>query len=158
MEKFFIVPKENSLYTTYSNYLDNMAEVNKVVKGFMADHGIEADQYYVNSEYFYIVPTENDKVKFGNCLAKAISNGLQHFKKTSKIGKAWKALKVTVLHKPMLGFYFKSAYGRHRTRIFKVGDTVYCSLEGDYDNIEPNETMIEIKASEFHAIIEAISK
>ncbi|HEY8805698.1 MAG TPA: hypothetical protein VIM42_11455 [Clostridium sp.] len=123
----------------------------------MDKYEIDTHSYYCSNSAFYIVPTEKDLEKFGKILCKPVDNGLMAFKKTSKINKAWVDLleekQIAPTHKPFIQFYFDRGYGKTRNRLFNIGDTVYCSFEGEHDFSNP-EGFEEIKGSEFFKIVE----
>lgn len=159
MEKFFIVTDKSRLKKDYEDYLENSKKVNELAKEFMDAHGFETHHYGVRGDIFFIVPTREDKVNFSNQLYKdSQGNGLVGFKKNSKMGKAWIDLledkKITVQDKPSLPLYFSTFFGRSSSRLFKVKDIVYCSIDANTQKIDNPEGFEEIKASEFYKIIE----
>jgi hypothetical protein len=155
MEQFFIVPEGTKAYQHVKDYKANTAVVNDTVKQFLPEHGIEASQYYCTESQIYIVPTEKDVAEFKTQLAAEVSDGLRPFKKNSKVGKAWASMNVKVLSKPFVPFWFTGAMGKMKTRLFEVGDVVYCSIETAYEKpLKPNEEFKELKASEFWKIVE----
>lgn len=157
MEKFYIVTEKSPVYKQFKDYRENRKLVNDHYGSFKENHGIEATEYNVDNESIYIVPTNNDIVKFEKVLKQPLSNGLMGFKKNSKVGKDWvSSLKETglkILHRPMLGFVFR-VHGTHRTRLFEHKGWVYCSCDCDCGDWETPEGMQEIKASEFYKVIE----
>lgn len=156
MEKFFIVTEKSGLNSEYWEYQKNTKELNQYVKKFMETFSIEAQEYSVSEDKFYIVPTDNDVDRFGKILSKALSNGLRAFRGNSKIIKEWKSyLKVNnviMLNKPFAGIYFRG-FGRCMSRLFHIDNILYCSYECEYDFNAP-EGFTEIKASEFYKAIE----
>jgi len=52
----------------------------------------------------------------------------------------------------MLMLYF-NVYGSTSSRLFAIGDKVYCSFKSEYNFTNP-EGFIELKASEFFKIVE----
>lgn len=156
MEKFYIVTEESSLNKQYWEYKNNVKEVNEYVKKFMDQEGIEANEYYANTKKIYIVPTENDIKSFNSKLNKELEGGLRQFKLNSAIAKRWiefvKDNNIKILHKPFVGTYF-NAYGRSKSRLFNIDDTVYCTYETEFNFNNP-KGFTEIKASEFYSAIE----
>lgn len=156
MEKFYIVTKESNLNSAYWEYKNNIKEVNEFVKEFMSKESINANEYYVNAERIYIVPTKDDINKFNKILTKALDNGLRAFKLNSKVGKSWanfvKTNEIKFKYKPIVGTYF-NAYGKSWSRLFNIGDTIYCSYESKFNFNNP-KGFIEIKASEFYSAVE----
>lgn len=161
-EKYFIVTEANPLHNDYKAYRNNSKLINEHVKQFCQSHGIKAEEYVANNDSFYIVATNEDKINFKSSLGKAVEQGIYPFKKNSKIGKAWveslKEKKLKVLHRPMVGMYFRNAYGRHRSRLFEFEGNVYCSFESESGEVNVPEGMKEIKASEFFKVIEDSEK
>jgi len=157
MEKFFIVTEGNELRKDYLGYKTNSKLINYMAKKFCNMQLIMAEEYCAYTEQFYIVPTEEDFIKFDKVLCKEVNDGLRPFKITSKVNKAWiKLLKnegLIVTNKPYVSFYFDSCCGKHNTRIFDVEGIVYLSMSMDYD-FETPKGMIEIKASEFYKVVE----
>lgn len=160
MEKYYIVTEKSSLHKSWFDYKANVGVVNELVKGFIAENGIEASEYYVSDTEIYIVPSEKDVEMFGNSLGATLDNGLRKFKKNSKICKAWVAAlniaKLKVLRKPMVILYFRGIGGKYRSRIFDQNGVLYCSI--DPADGKENEGLVEIKASEFFKIIEESEK
>lgn len=156
MEKFYIVTEESSLNKAYWEYKNNVKEVNEYVKRFMEQEGIKANEYYASTERLYIVPTEDDLRAFNCKLNKALENGLRQFKLNSPIAKRWVTFvndnNIKMLYKPFVGTYF-NAYGRSKSRLFNIGDTVYCTYETEF-NINNPKGFKEIKASEFYYAVE----
>lgn len=136
MEKFYIVTEESNLNKAYWKYKNNVKEVNEYVKSFMNKEGITANQYHVNAEKIYIIPTDEDLEVFNKILNKQLENGLRQFKLNSAIAKIWIKFvsdnNIKILHKPFVGTYF-NAYGRSWSRLFNVGDTIYCTYESEFD-------------------------
>lgn len=159
MEKFFKVTEASQLHNDWITYKANRKEIREIANAFKASQGIEATGHYVSSDAIYIVPTENDRTKFGKVLCKPGNENLQLFRKNSKIGKAWVALMrergLKVLHKPPLPFYFpRFSGGRYRSRLFDIDGELYCSLDPAGDVVP--EGFTEMKASEFYKLVEGI--
>ena len=156
MEKFYIVTDKSSLNKDYWKYKNNIKEVNKYVKEFLAKEGINAKYYGVETERLYIIPTERDIARLAGKLTKPLDNGLRSFKTNSVIGKRWikfvRDNNIKILYKPTVGFYF-NAFGKSASRLFDIEDILYCSYESEFDFENPCGFM-EIKASEFFKAIE----
>jgi hypothetical protein len=58
------------------------------------------------------------------------------------------------MDRPTVPLYFKTFFGRSRSRLFLYKDNVYCSMQADVDSIDTPEGFIEMKGSEFFRIIE----
>lgn len=157
-EKFFVVTEASPLYKEYFEWKQNCHDVNEFVKDFTKIRGIEAHEYYASSDRFYIVPTENDSMKFISQLAAhELDNGLRAFKKNSSIGTAWvaglKAHKLSVKHKPFALFYVKNSCGRSQSRLFDISGTLYMSFSNE-SNFEVEDGICEIRGSKFYKAIE----
>jgi hypothetical protein len=156
MEKFYIVTEKSDLRQRYLEYEKNLEEVNEVIKEFFEENSIKTDEYYCTSESLYIVPTNEDIELYEKMLKKPLDNDLREFKVKSKIATKWqeklRGKILTVKQKPFLPTYFNS-YGKSRSRLFQIGDTVYCSYENGCEFKNP-EGFQEIKASEFYKLTE----
>lgn len=156
MEKFYIVTEESNLNKEYWKYKNNVKEVNEYVKKFMEQEGIKANEYYASTEKLYIVPTEDDLRTFNRKLNKELEGGLRQFKLNSSIAKRWVEFvndnNIKILYKPFVRTYF-NAYGRSKSRLFNIGDTVYCTYETEFNFNNP-KGFKEIKASEFYSAVE----
>lgn len=159
MEKYFLITEEAILHRDYYKYLSNQKEVDALVQSFVKEHEIEAEHYHASADCIYIVPTDADNEKFKNVLGAAISNGLQKFKGSSKIHKAWiKMLKekdLKVLYQPRVIFYLRHEGGKFRSRLFEQDGALYCSFEPA--PLEIPQGFVEMKASEFYKILETDS-
>ena len=155
MERFYIVTKESGLYKEYWNYKKALKENNKLVKEFFQQENIKAKEYYADEEKLYIVPTEDDLKAFNKILNKELENGLRQFSLNSIIAKKWtkfgKENNIKIINKPIVPIYFES-YGKSRSSLFNIGDTVYCSYEMSCEFENP-KGFKEIKASEFFKAI-----
>lgn len=157
-EKFFIVTDRSGLREEYFQWKNNRVQMIEIAKNFMDENNIETSKYANDSKTFYIVPSSNDIIKFGDSLCKEeLHSGLRKFKKTSSVGKAWIALlkekQITPRYKPFVGIYFKNTFGKHSSRLFDIDNVIYCSFSGEFE-IDTPEGFEEIKASEFYKVIE----
>lgn len=159
MEKYFLITEEATLHRDYYNFLSNQKEVDELVQSFFKEYGIEAEHYHASEDCIYIVPTDSDNEKYKNVLGAAISNGLQKFKGSSKIHKAWiKTLKdkdLKVQNQPRVIFYLRTGGGKFRSRLFDQDGSLYCSFEPA--PLEIPKGFVEMKASEFYKILETDS-
>lgn len=157
MERYFIATEESELRKDYFDYLEKGRIMDEHVKKFFAKHGIESKQYIPGSERLCIIPTDADAKKFEKSLTKPV-NGISAFKKNSAINKDWlnslREAQLAIPYKPVVGVYFANIFGHFKTRLFKVNDTVYCSIDPEYEITETPKGFIEIKASEFYKVIE----
>ena len=158
MTKYFIITEKTRLNKEYYAYKENNERVHLIARLFMETHGIKAKEYARSTERFFINPEQEDMERFEKMFKKEKSMGLYEFKKTSEIGKDWiqtlKEAKLTVYHKPMIAFEFsKFAGGRYTNRLFDIDGVVYLSFDCGYE-VDTPEGFQEIKASEFHKVIE----
>jgi len=158
MKRYYEVTNKSNLYKDYMGYLDNVKLVNELVKDFMDKNNIQSESYATDKTDLYIVPTENDMLKYKNVLSSYVDE-LYKFKGNSKIAKTWKKSlednNLEVQRKPKVPIYFNSYSYRSLSNLFSIDGKVYCSLElVDKDFDEVPEGMIEMKASEFYKIIE----
>jgi len=153
MERFFIVTK-SKLGIDYLEFKNNHRKINELVKTFFKENEIETSSYSYGYRSLAIEPTENDLKKYDKALKK--SDGFRQFKANSKVAKLWiESLynnKIEIIYKPEAGDYFGFPLERYRSRLFKIEDEIYTSI--DCSNIVVSEDMVEIKASEFFKIVE----
>lgn len=102
------------------------------------------------------MPTKEDYAKFKDQFTQKQENyGGRTFKQISEVGKAWKSLKVTVLRKPFVPFFFRNSGVRNTTNLFMIENVLYCYIDnGCSVEIDTPQDFVEIKASEYHKIIE----
>lgn len=160
MEIYFKVKKDNPIYKKYFEWWNNLDVIKKKWEQFRKLVGIESTQFVPKKE-LYIVPTENDLIKFGRFFYKQdYGKGLRKFKKTSSVQKDWERFcknNLELIDKPTL-FYDFPVMGKTRTRLFHYKDEVYASIENEFidENYIVPKGYEEIKASEFYKIIELI--
>lgn len=150
-EYYMIVKPDSELYKDYFEYLENRKEVNEIFGRMQEKFGIETNKYYARKDRFSILPTEADKEKFKFILLK---DGVT-FRKTSEISKVWvhEVKHIKHMTSPNLFCYCNSGYGTLHSRMFPVGDTLYCSMRTEQDVAFPSWGE-EIKASEFYKELE----
>lgn len=162
MEIYFRVKGDNPIYKKYFEWWNNLDVIKKKWEQFRKLVGIESTQFVPKKE-LYIVPTENDLIKFGRFFYKQdYGNGLRKFKATSTIQKDWERFcnnNVKFIDEPIL-FYDFPIMGKSRTRLFHYNDDVYGSISSDYieDDFKIPDGYEQIKASEFYKIIETIEE
>lgn len=156
MEKYYEVTEAHSLHGDYFKWRENEKETREVVEEFFKAHEIEAVEYAVDNRSIFIVPTEADIEKFGNTLSPNQGQGLYKFKGNSKVHNAWiKFLKFkafSIIDRPRTIFYIRANGGRYRSRLFDQNGKLYTSFDPAPETTP--EGFIEMKASEFHKIIE----
>lgn len=155
MEKFYIVPEGTKLHRDFTAWEACEKELVEAAKIVMESNGMETTQFVPGADKLGIVPTQADLEKFGPQLCKTEKSGVVFFKKNSAVNKEWleKTEKVQWHRKPFMVCYFSKTWGRSSSRLFRIGGTIYCSLDCNAD-FEPLEPFQEIKASEFWKVIE----
>jgi len=142
----------------FEDYLKSDKAVNAVYTAIKEEFGFEANEYAPSKGNLGIVPRGKDHVKFKNDFtADERWSGIKCFKVRSEIGKAWKAKikDVEIIRKPVISWYLDGlAGGSSRSRLFIIDDVMYGSLERDNDFEVNHPDFEEIKASEFHRVIE----
>ncbi len=157
MEKFYIVQANSRLFRDYWTWQNSINSNCTIVRQFCEEHGIESTQFSLGCLQLGIVPTKQDKEKFGKQLAVCRDGqyGIRFFKKNSTIGKAWAAIAKEKIHhsnKPMPGFYNKTNCALS-TRLFDYNNKLYCSITGETVDM-PDDIFTEIKGSEFYRVLE----
>ena len=152
-EYYMIVKPDSELYKDYFEYLENRKEVNEIFGRMQEKFGIETSKYYARKDRFSILPTEADKEKFKFLLLK---DGVT-FRKTCEISKTWvhEVKHIKHMTSPSLFCYCNTGWGRLQSRMFPIGDTLYCSMETEQDVGFPSWGE-EIKASEFYKELEGL--
>ena len=163
MEQFFEITKDASVFAEYWVWKKNEEASREAAKAFLKDHGIEATKYRPTPKALQIVATRADIQNFGGqFLSKNLQYGLREFKKTSPIGSAWAKMcadnNACVIMKPYVPFFFVGANGSNRTRIFDVDGRVYCSIERDGNPLDCPQGFVEMKGSDFWAVMESDEK
>lgn len=131
-------------------------KVDDAFREFAKEHGIETSRYYQFTSQLRIVPTMKDIHKFREQLK--IDN--ETFKKNSAISKEWvelcKANGLETPRKPTweLRDLITTCILSFRSSLFSLNDEVYGTFEADVNFNLPDEHFVELKASEFHKIIE----
>lgn len=138
-----------------AEFYEKQCELFNDVVGKMAEEfGIEANQYYIELREYTIVPTDNDCEKFRAMLKK----GTGTFKQNSIVSKRFKQLlaeyEITNVSKPMLWDFLNVHSYKMRSSYHKIDGVYYghCGIENGA--MKDTEGFEEIKASEFHKLIE----
>ena len=88
-EKCFIVKKENPIYNKYFEWWNNQENLHKKWEQFKGLVGLESN-IFVPRRTLYIIPTENDLIKFSKAFCKEnYGEGLKKIKANSKLQKDW---------------------------------------------------------------------
>ena len=156
MEKYFIVKNGTKLYNDYITNSEVKEKINNAFNEFSETNGITSDSYYQDATRLRIELNCNDMKKFGSQI-KVNTNG--DFKKTSELNKKWVAMcKDKNINSPrriMIMDYIKCHSYKTSSRLFKLGDTLYGSLDNKTDEeFTLSDDYIELKASEFYKAIE----
>ena len=152
-ECYMTVKKGSLLYKDYFYWIRDLEEA-RAVFGKVADtFGIETSKFYLAKDRLKIVPTEGDKEKFKKDLMK---DG-ECFRKNSEMSKQWREGVAHLYHmvKPAPTFYIAEYVPKATTRLFEVGDVLYCSIETEY-RISIPDWAIPMKASDFYKVLEAL--
>ena len=178
MERTFIIEKESKYYRMLNIYEQYMDERNKVVNDFFNKKGIESTEYHMGGNgrcnapfyhwekeeiYLYIIPTDNDLIKFKTSFNKPLENGLRKLRKNSELLKEFQQIcidKHIIINptEPNLRDYFQSLGYKsyHQTRFIKDND-LYLLVKSNYlDGKEIPKNFIEIKLSEFYRAKESL--
>ena len=166
-ERFFKLKRDNPKYDEYFEWLNSL-EFNKTKwKEFKKLTGIESNSFVMSTD-LYIIPTENDLIKFGRFLCKEnFKDGLRKFKKTSNMQKDWERFlnsQIKFINKPKILTDFMKIIvtsGKYSSRLFHYKEDVYCSIASDNTAIvdcDIPQGYEEIKGSEFYKIIETIEE
>ena len=160
MKKYFII-ESPEIKEHYATYLADLEKQRLLFREMAKRYGISAKEFYVTEKQFMIVINKTDQAKFKDQLLKEVySDGLVKFRESSEIGKAWKKRaaeeKIKRVDTVILMWLLrgKNLSGRSRQNIFEIYDTLYGSLDLPHDfEIDPGQ-VTEIKASNYHKIIE----
>lgn len=158
MEQYFEITNESSHYKEYFDYLEADEACRKAVKAFLEENNIHTEYYAIFGEALYIDDNQENRDKYGNQLKKYGEDRTVAFKKTSKIGRAWTESGIKEVHKPHVSFFFVNPSRSSRSRLFHVGEKLYCSIDcmGRSTKVKTPQGFIEMKASEFFKIIEDV--
>lgn len=156
MDKHFEVKEGSSLYDDYFSWKEDNKKVANVFNQIAEKYGIETHSIYPSKTKFHIVPEGNDEEKF-NSMLKKTSYG--EFKKNSEISKEWCQLVSDIKHikKPQLFYYFNLIGHIWKEYLFDIDGKLYCRILSDGEVSVP-DFVVEMKASEFHRIVEEFEK
>lgn len=152
-EYYMTVQPESNLYKDYFAWTKDYEKIMDIYGQVSNKFGIETSKFYPFKSRLAIVPTEKDKEKFKRYLLK---DG-ESFRKNSEPSKEWvQAVKdIKFMTKPSPTTYTAWLVGRASSRLFAVGDVLYCSIETEYDFPMP-DWGVEMKTSEFYKVIESL--
>lgn len=151
-ELYMTVSPDSPLYRDYFMWLSDYKKVKEIYGEIREKYGIESLQVYPYDNKFMIVPTQTDKEKFKKFLLK---DG-KTFRKNCEISKVWiQSVKgIKFIKKPAPAFYFAEWIGNTTSRLFAVGDVLYCSINAEHElNKIPSWANV-MKASEFYKVME----
>lgn len=153
MEKYYLVSPESKIYKEYMEYEKFVDTISKVFSDFADQNGIKATSFYTRTNILHIVPTVEDIEHFEDSMSKT---ELGRFKRKAELSRKWvakcKELGLVEIHKPFIPFLF-NAIAQSSWRLFRVKNDVYCTYSST-SNFEAPKDFKEIKASEFHKIME----
>lgn len=154
MKKYYVLDKESQISKDYLKWKQEQFKINDAFRKLVSELGIETTEYYPTVGRLHIVPTRRDREKFQEEFMKN-SNGL--FKIGSKTNKAWvEEVKNKDIHgyqKPRLFLYF-NARGSWSECLLEIDGTVYATFDSESEFECKCDSFHEIKASEYHKIIE----
>ena len=152
MGKYFVVNEDSKLYTDYFAWKNDRSKISDAFKKVCDKLGFETTEFYLDKSRLNINPTAKDYATFEHMMKKG---SWGEFKKNSEPSKMWVELVRDIEHfcKPQLLFYFRSLGHRWRERLFDIDGKLYGTIESDQD-VKVPDFVTEIKASEFHKIIE----
>lgn len=158
MEQYFEITNQSSRYKEYFDYLEADEACRKAAKEFLEENNIHTKYYAIFGGALCIDDNQKNRDKYGNQLKKYGENRTVAFKKTSKIGRAWTESGIKGVHKPHVSFFFADASYSTRTRLFHVGEKLYCSIDcmDRSTKVKTPQGFIEMKASEFYKIVEDV--
>lgn len=155
MEKFYIV-KDEKLINDYKEWEIDDQKIREAFVQLREEFEIQSTEYYANTERLEFCLTDSDYKKFKNSL---ISKGM--FKIKSPENKRWleliKEKEIKGLRKPFIKDYLCTGVigGKMWSNLFEIEGVLYGYFETEHEKkILPREGFIEIKASEYHKIIE----
>lgn len=152
MEQYFEITKESAHYKEYFDYLEANEACKKSVKSFFNENNIHTNCHVIFREALYIDDNPENREKYGNQLMKHSIDGVVAFKKKSKIGRAWIKSGIKRVNKLNASSFFAiPSYSSTKTRLFHVGEKLYCRINCLERNTKVNtpQGFIEMKASEF---------
>lgn len=152
MDKYFKVNEGSELYTDYFKHKEDKKKIKEAIQEVCKKFGIEAEQFYMRKDRLHIVPTQNDIAKFSDMMTK---NDYGVFKKASEPSKMWVELVKDIQHfnKPRMFNYIHFHAYQWSENLFDIDGVVYGFLK-DVDEVNLPDFVVEIKASEFHKVIE----
>lgn len=154
MENFYIVSNDCETGKAYWKHIESVKQISKAFNEFATEHKIEAEQFIPRTERLKIIPLGNDFVKFKN---EFLISKPGVFKVSSKTNKAWvqrcKDKGLEYIEKPFVPFLFNFVY-KCKYRLFDVDNVIYCTFDGDIDDIETPNGFTPIKGSRFYEIME----
>lgn len=154
MQKFYTVREGSPLWDAYETHEKNAKALGKLFAEFSKQNGIQSNQVYITCNRLAFVPTQEDEEKFSKDFMVGKPG---EFKKSSRLSKAWVSLckenGIEKVSEPFVPFYFNGVVGPCRYRLFKVGDTLFCTFTCN-SNFTAPDYFEEMKASEFYSVME----
>lgn len=159
MEKFYIVSPEAKIHAYYQEYDVFVKKACEVFKDFANEHGIETSVFHPSVERLMIVPTDNDRQKFGKSFLKT-GDRLCTFSLRSPITKAWvsacrEAGLDRTLVRPIYVLGTEFGVGKFSARLFQEANVLYCTMQADTPFTAPDGFQ-EISGSEFYRRMEEL--
>lgn len=162
IEKFFTISPESQFNKDYEAWYANAEKTRQLIVLFFEDRGIESKQYRAGNTWLSIVPTENDRAKFGKELCKlSDDHGVVHFRESSKTCKAWAKLLAENNHRkvmePRMSFYIAHGF-RSMSRHFTGKDGVHYGWYQTDCNFEIPSGCEEIKGWQFYKALDDLEQ
>lgn len=153
MREFYMtVAPDSALYHDFFAWTEDYEKIMDAYDRMQKKYGIETAKFYPYKDRFAIIPTAADKEKFKSFLLKDGTS----FKKGCEMSKVWanEVKEIKFMQKPHPGFYWSEFVGSASSRLFAVGDVLYCSMKTEYEFRNAPSWANEIKASEFYKVME----
>lgn len=157
MERYFEVSPTHKYYKAYFDYRKDRQGMKELFNEFSELFGIKATYFIPLRDEIGILPTDEDLQCFEKYLKVCNGKeGIRFFRKNTIYTKHWQAeikeRDLKGLSKPMF-FYFIRELHKESSRAFDIDGKLYGSIDSPDDYTLP-EGFIEMKASQFHKIIE----
>ena len=153
MKEFYMtVSPDCALYRDFFAWVEDCKKIIDVYERMQKKYGIETNNFYPYKDRFAIIPTAADKEKFKSFFLKDGTS----FRKGCEMSKVWasEVKDIKFMRKPHPGFYWSEFVGSASSRLFAVGNILYCSMKTEYEFRYAPTWGNEIKASEFYKVME----
>ena len=148
------VSHDCALYRDYFLWVEDYKKIMSAFDYMKWKYGIESNEFYPYKNRFGIVPTKADKENFKKFLLKDGTS----FRKDCEMSKVWvnEVKGIEFMRKPSPVFYWDQFVGSASTRLFGVGETLYCSMRTEYEfDFIPSWANV-MNASDFYKVMEGV--